>query len=708
MAKRTTTRTTPSSTSGAEVVPVGRGGLGSHVVSHVVSKSLPYVAPWISAAVLPPSAGLAINQLWGDTPLSAGLASAALAVGGAGLGAVTWKSTPASSAWGRARRAQATASVAAGAGWLTCAVSAGPFGHPMLDAWLIGGALFAASWNLRQLTRNGAAAEAGGEEGGGGLDSLRQAIGWEKIRVRSADGTGKGTVRAGLELTGAATVPDAQATTGRLASALRLPPSAVTITGDPEDSSRATASLRVVDRLKDGVPFTVPDALGMLPTHPIPLGMYADGEPWVIDPFGAAILQHVLVMGVTGAGKSEVLRGLIAHLATRRKMSVFVIDTGKGMQTVGHLREGIDWLVSDVKEAKRLLRALPAAIKARTDVLAAEGADRWTPDSSLNAVMLWIEEAADLADFSEIEEIARKARSAGIWLGISLQRATWGNVSTDVRANLQASICLGVDDPADAGFCLPDRVTDAGAVPAWGVDRPGYLYSTGMGIPADRYTMEIRSALTDRDELAQLVAWGTLYRDPLDETTATALGAVYAQRPQRGSNNHTPAPGAPNAAPAAPAPAPAPHGAASLPTPHPTDEAEPMTAAEEAAAAEIESVREDVLGAIPPDPEPDAPYASLDLEDDVPEPDAEGGIEFDAPAPIGAEEARYILCAELDGWYQTGRYEFEPSDLIPATTAAGRKRPWLQGQLKAMCEAGVIRRDGHGAYTLLHSPLQPV
>ncbi|MEU5668719.1 hypothetical protein, partial [Streptomyces longwoodensis] len=63
----------------AEVVPVGRGFVG-HVVGHMVGKALPYTPPWVAASTLPPLAGWATNSLWGGAPLSAGLASATLAV----------------------------------------------------------------------------------------------------------------------------------------------------------------------------------------------------------------------------------------------------------------------------------------------------------------------------------------------------------------------------------------------------------------------------------------------------------------------------------------------------------------------------------------------------------------------------------------------------------------------------------------------------
>ncbi|MFF5924158.1 FtsK/SpoIIIE domain-containing protein [Streptomyces flavochromogenes] len=719
------------------------GNLGRTIGGYVLAKSLPYTPPWIAAATLPPAAGAAVNAMWGSEAMSAGLASAGIALGGAALSAVTWKTSGAATAHRKFRRVQATTTVAASMGWLTCAVSAGPFGRPMLDLWLMGGALLAASWNVRQLMSAGQGADPE-ETNGGTLAKLTSAIGWEKVAVRDAKGTGKGTVKAQIEVAPSSTIGAVQSTAATVAAALHVPPSGVIVTPDPENAARGMVSIRVADLLKDGVAFLMPNAFGMLPTEEIPLGMYADGELWAINPFAAAILQHVLVMGVTGAGKSELLRTLLAHLATRQKMTVFLIDLAKGRQTVGHMADGIDWFIQDAKEAKRLLKSLPAAIKARGDVLASEGLDQWTPESSLNAMLVWIEEAADVADFNELVETARKVRSVGIWLGISLQRATWDNLSTDIRANLQGTICMGVNEAKDAGFALPDSVTDAGAVPAWGSDRPGYGFATGMGIPNERWTTEVRSSLTTRDVLAALVAAAAPYRDPLDTTTADALGQAYAQRAHHGTNRTTPgieqhaaaatealrqaiaaapagavaipagltlpAPAAPPAAPSAPATAAAlpatPRTAPAAPSAHDTED-ELMSAAEQAAEMEIQDTRDEILGAIPGDPEPDAAYADLQLDDDVAEADDDSDMEFEQQEGMSAEEARHTLYAELDGWVQRGRLEFEPADLIPATVAAGRKRPWMQGQLKKLVEDGLVQRDGHGSYTILHSPLQP-
>ena len=671
------------------IVSTGKGGILRSVTDHVAGRTIPFAPPWVGVAVAPPVAGLITHTMWGDSALSAGIACAGLGTSGIALTAMTWAVAGGNNTFRRIRRAHAAASVAAGMGWLTCATAAGPFTTGMINSWVFGGSLFALSWNIRGLMRNAHDETETVEKGG--WAALAEKIGLEKVQVKHAKGNGKGMVTASVEVEAGRTVEDIQSSTGKMAAALHLPPSGVSVTRNPDNAARGTLSLRVADLLKDGVEFIPPQRLGLLPTADIPIGLYADGETFLINPFDAAILQHLLVMGVTGAGKSEFCRTVLAHLMTRSKMSIWLIDLAKGRQSVGYMSEGLDWFIQDAKTAKLALNALPGIIAARGDRLADEGLDQWTPNSSLNAMLIWMEEAADLADFEKLDEIARKARSVGIWLVISLQRATWTNIKTDVRANLQASACFGVDDAGDAGFGLPDRVVEAGAVPDWGSDRPGYFFGTGMGIPQDRWTTEARGSYTGdvKDQIVDMIRAAAAVRDPLDEVTAKAAGLAYAQRAHKGTNRTSP-----HVISAGPV-------AAQLETVTDQD----ITDEEQDVADEIQDVYDEVMGQIPGDPEPDADYANIQLDGEMPEPGEDSGITFGGQEERTPEEARHILFVEIDGFARTGRLSFEPADLIPATVAAGRKRPWMQAQLKKLVEQGVLTKDGHGEYTIVQSPL---
>jgi hypothetical protein len=216
-----------------------------------------------------------------------------------------------------------------------------------------------------------------------------------------------------------------------------------------------------------------------------------------------------------------------------------------------------------------------------------------------------------------------------------------------------------------------------------------------MGIPDSRWTMEWRGGLTDRRELADLVTAGTPYRDPLDDTTANALGLVYANRTHHGTNRaNTDVSELPPIA----------RPRRELPEAGPVTE---LTAEqEEAMSVEIEDAYTEVMGMIPDDPEPDAPYANLGLDDEMPE-DTEVEMEFAQREEMSTEEARHLLAEQLHRWAEGNQLTFSPGDLAPVFVAAGRTRQWAQGELPRLVQEGVIRKDGHGQYTIVRSPLVP-
>ncbi|MFC8010836.1 hypothetical protein [Streptomyces cinereoruber] len=70
-------------------------------------------------------------------------------------------------------------------------------------------------------------------------------------------------------------------------------------------------------------------------------------------------------------------------------------------------------------------------------------------------------------------------------------------------------------------------------------------------------------------------------------------------------------------------------------------------------------------------------------------------------------ERRRLLRAELCKRAEAGETLFQPKDLTAWAERHGRKRPWLQKELKELCESGFLQRDAHGSYTILHSRQNP-
>ncbi|MEU2346966.1 hypothetical protein ABZ745_35075 [Streptomyces sp. NPDC013082] len=71
------------------------------------------------------------------------------------------------------------------------------------------------------------------------------------------------------------------------------------------------------------------------------------------------------------------------------------------------------------------------------------------------------------------------------------------------------------------------------------------------------------------------------------------------------------------------------------------------------------------------------------------------------PRPV-LNERRALLRTELRERAGTAAAAFRPRDLSEWTKRHGRKRPWLQNELRLLTEEGFLQRDAHGSYTVRH------
>ena len=214
----------------------------------------------------------------------------------------------------------------------------------------------------------------------------------------------------------------------------------------------------------------------------VPLGVGADGEPYVVDL--ATDGPHVLVAGTTGSGKSELLQSLVAGLAVANRpdrMSFVLIDYKGGAafrdcaglpHTVGmvtdldgHLTErALQSLGAELRRREQLLRA--AGCTDLDSYLTRDRGDRADGGDSADLaaaprgrppmarLVLVVDEFATLVDelpdfVGGLVGIAQRGRSLGVHLVLATQRPS-GVVSADIRANTGLRIALRVTDPAES------------------------------------------------------------------------------------------------------------------------------------------------------------------------------------------------------------------------------------------------------------------
>lgn len=463
--------------------PDGAGGLGAYLAH----RAKPHAPPWLTVIVTG-VVSIPAHLFWDDNAAAtAGLTLASVALTG-----VTWWAGKATTAQ---RRLHSAITVACGTGWLTAASIAGPGAGPLPSLYAIGGGGLALSWNIRQILRRNPDSLGAGAGGG-----LLEKVGLAKTLVTSSDvQPNKATFNLQLPR-GELTHDDVTKALPKLASALDVAPNAVRAMGDPDSASRAQITVVPHDLLKNTTPVPGPSSPGGSIADAVVTGIYEDGTPCVLffpgDSTQSRNAMHLLIMGMTGSGKSEGGLTALAEILTRRDVVVWASDPAKADQTLGPLLPAIDWAALDIKSTAAMLEALKAAIPARTRWLAKYGYKQWEPACAktqadgapgMPYLIGWFEEAAKT--LREIDEdaftgIAQEARSAGVSLVVSMQRASGTQVSTDTRASLGSSWCFGVRSEIDAGFALPGEVLDAGAAPhTWKDKKPGYAYLVANGIP---------------------------------------------------------------------------------------------------------------------------------------------------------------------------------------------------------------------------------
>lgn len=283
-----------------------------------------------------------------------------------------------------------------------------------------------------------------------------------------------------------------------------------------------------------------PSRPGASITEPLRTGQYADGQPheFVNE-------NHGLTVGFTDAGKTFEAYYKVTEMLTRIDVVVWWNDPIKGMQSAGPVLPGIDWAAQDDREAKLMLKAIMAAIPARTNELGRLGYTKWTAEvfrkHRIPKLFIQFEEGAWLVESGTLVKIAERARSAGIDFEISQQRASYDRMDTSVRAMLGRRTCFGVDSTTDAEFCLSASTLDAGASPhIWRAGKKGAFYREADTVPGSRWPIPARSYVLpakpddpkefDATVLTKVILEHSHLRATLDPVTVAALGPAYANR----------------------------------------------------------------------------------------------------------------------------------------------------------------------------------
>ena len=547
------------------------------------------------------------------------------------LGTFMWRASRTRRDFGRHHAVFTLASVGI---WLGFAVLYAPW-HPIVFlTWFILGMALSISWNIRMAVKS--------EKRDDPIGEFFKDHGLDGTKTTILENT-KDRIRGIIQVKrGKNTIDDAQRHKGHLASLFKAPRNSVRIESDRNDASKGHFTIVRRDLLNEIVPFE-PNEEETSPNDKFVVGKYEDGDPAEFNLHSKRLgAIHMLIQGMNGSGKSEFAKVIFARAFKHKNSAVIVVDVAKGNQTLNLARPGLHLVISEEQIAEALFKRFARTIKDRADELGRLNKTKWDEESGLTFLYFHIEEASGLiASNPAFIKMMETARSVGIAITASLQRASHVAVDTAARAQFSAVVCFGVQDIADAGFALPDEVIAAGGNPAvWRNSKPGYAYLIHPEVDQDKWTTPLRSALISDEELFEEASARVL--EPIDPITMKSLQDIFdaCEQPQN------------------------------------TVQSVPAVEDEELADIESQEIKSQFENSF------------LSFGDE------------EAPTVVTYQEAMKILSDRISDIKNEGRREFQAPEISDVLENTGRSRAWLHKALAKLVEDGSLTKEDF-TYTIV-------
>jgi hypothetical protein len=334
--------------------------------------------------------------------------------------------------------------------------------------------------------------------------------------------------RARLRLARGQTITHVMAKIPEIESGFGTPRNAIRVHPTPDDLANR-CEMRVLDRdpHADAVPWPGPSATSI--TQPINLGPFEDAEPCRV----LFLRRHAIVGGATGSGKSGGLNELLASLAACKDVVIWGIDLKRGVELRPWAR-CLDRLATTPREAAALLADAVAVLFARAQWLADHGRREWTPSPAMPALVIIIDEYAELADdapdaMSDTDTIARLGRAPAVTLIAATQRPTQKVMGQGaVRSPMNIRIAFRVEEQRDADLILGQGKLKAGWQ-AHKLNAPGKFL---VSAPEHDTPRRARAYLVTDDDVTDTVTRYAPARPQLDSTSRSAIGTGPPLAPQ--------------------------------------------------------------------------------------------------------------------------------------------------------------------------------
>jgi hypothetical protein len=427
-----------------------------------------------------------------------------------------------------AERFYAAAVALTAGGWLATATIMGPFVSPLPQALGVGGVILSVPWWAHRRRRARVRVERKLEA----WPDTAKAVGLVGSQVMSAAVDLWGW-HARLRLARGQTIADVTAKIPALESGLGTHRNAIRVYPTPDDLANR-CELRVLDRDPHAHAITWQGPSVTSVTEPIDLGPFEDAEPCRV----LFLRRHAIFGGTTGAGKSGGLNVLMGNLTACRDVVVWAIDLKKGME-LQPWASCIGRLATTSEEATVLLRDATAIMQARAVRLAAHGRRTWEPTPDMPALVIIIDEYAELTEqapdaMTYTDSVARLGRAVAVTLVAATQRPTQKAMGQGaVRSMMDLRICFRVRERRDVDLILGQGMLAAGWH-AHKLNAPGKFL---VSAPEHDTPRRARAYLLTDQAVADTAARHAANRPELDEVSRHAIGQASNSpepEPERG------------------------------------------------------------------------------------------------------------------------------------------------------------------------------
>ena len=325
--------------------------------------------------------------------------------------------------------------------------------------------------------------------------------------------------RARFRLARGQTIRDVTAKIPAIESGLGTFRNAVRVYPTPDDlANRCEIRVLEMDPHAGAIPWPGPSVASV--TQPVDLGPFEDAAPCRV----LFARMHGVFGGTTGSGKSGGLNVLIGNLVACRDAVIWGIDLKKGME-LGPWASCLDRLATTPGQAIVLLRDAVAVLEARAALLASAGKRTWQISPAWPALIIIIDEYAELADeapgaMSDTDSIARLGRAVAVTLIAATQRPTQKAMGQGtVRSQMDLRICFRVREPRDVDLVLGQGMLRAGW-DAHNLNAPGKFL---VSAPGHDKPKRARAYLLTDQAVTETAAFYASRRPELDGPSRRAI-----------------------------------------------------------------------------------------------------------------------------------------------------------------------------------------